>query len=174
MIDLDRRNFLSTALASLGLAALADGCAAAFAQGTASAKPYRIDIHHHLGPPVWVAEVKGRPLLQPANTTWTPAKSIEDMDRGGVAASVVSVTNPGLWFGDKAAAIRLARACNEYAAKLVEDHPNRFGFFAAMPLPEVDATLKEIAYAYDTLKADGIGFFTSYGDSWLGNPATGP
>ena len=174
MIDLDRRNFLSTALASLGLAALADGCAAAFAQGTASAKPYRIDIHHHLGPPVWVAEVKGRPLLQPANTTWTPAKSIEDMDRGGVAASVVSVTNPGLWFGDKAVTIRLARACNEYAAKLVEDHPNRFGFFAAMPLPEVDATLKEIAYAYDTLKADGIGFFTSYGETWLGNPAYRP
>ena len=174
MTDLDRRTFLSAALASLGLAAMADGRSAAFAQGTASAKPYRIDIHHHLGPPVWVAEVKGRPLLQAANTTWTPAKSIEDMDRGGVAASVVSVTNPGLWFGDKAAAIRLARACNEYAAKLVEDHPNRFGFFAAMPLPEVDATLKEIAYAYDTLKADGIGFFTSYGETWLGNPAYRP
>ena len=47
-------------------------------------------------------EVKGRPLLQPANTTWTPEKSIEDMDRGGVAAAVVSITNPGLWFGDAA------------------------------------------------------------------------
>jgi len=169
MTDLDRRTFLSAALASLGLAAMAGGRSAAFAQGTASAKPYRIDIHHHFGPAVWVAEVKGRPLLQAANTTWTPAKSIEDMDRGGVAASVVSVTNPGLWFGDKAVTIRLARACNEYAAKLVVDHPNRFGFFAAMPLPEVDATLKEIEYAYDTLKADGVGFFTSYGDTWLGN-----
>src|SRR6266571_6830898 len=162
MSDPNRRDFLKF-LASL-----------AFTQATASAKPYRIDINHHFGPAVWVAEVKGRPLLQAANTTWTPAKSIEDMDRGGVAASVVSVTNPGLWFGDKAAAIRLARACNEYAAKLVADHPNRFGFFAAMPLPEVDATLKEIAYAYDTLKADGIGFFTSYGETWLGNPAYRP
>jgi predicted TIM-barrel fold metal-dependent hydrolase len=121
-----------------------------------------------------VAEVKGRPLLQPANTTWTPAKSIEDMDRGGVAASVVSITNPGLWFGDKAITMRLARACNEFAAKLVSDHPNRFGFFAAMPLPDVDATLKEIAYAYDTLKADGVGLFTSYGDTWLGNAAYRP
>jgi predicted TIM-barrel fold metal-dependent hydrolase len=146
----------------------------AFAQGAAQAKPYRIDIHHHFGPPVWVAEVKGRPLLQAANTTWTPAKSIEDMDRGAVAASVVSITNPGLWFGDKAVTTRLARACNEYAAKLVQDHPTRFGFFAAMPLPDVDSTLKEIAYSYDTLKADGVGFLTSYGDTWLGNPAYRP
>ena len=161
MTPIDRRTFLSTALAFL-------------AQGTVSAKPYRIDIHHHFGPEVWVAAVKGRPLLQPANTTWTAAKSIEDMDRGSVAASVISITNPGLWFGDKAVTARLARACNEYAAKVVADHTNRFGFFAAMPLPDVDATLKEIAYAYDTLKADGVGLFTSYGDAWLGNPAYRP
>jgi 6-methylsalicylate decarboxylase len=141
---------------------------------SAAAEPFRIDIHHHFGPPAWVAAVKGRPLLQPANTTWTAAKSLEDMDRGGVAASVVSITNPGLWFGDTAVTDRLARECNEFAAKLVADHPSRFGFFAAMPLPDVDATLKEIAYAYDTLKADGVGFFTSYGDTWLGNSAYRP
>src|SRR2546428_3307647 len=162
MSDPNRRDFLKF-LASL-----------AFTQAGTSAKPFRIDIHHHFAPPAWVAEVKGRPLLQAANTTWTPAKSIEDMDRGGVAASVISITNPGLWFGDKAVTTRVARACNEYAAKLVQDHPNRFGFFAAMPLPDVDATLKEIGYAYDTLKADGVGFFTSYNDTWLGNPAYRP
>src|SRR5438132_5234898 len=175
MSDLDRRSFLTSAFASLGFAA---ACSAdrleAFAQAAAPIRPHRIDIHHHFAPPAWVAEVKGRPLLQAANTTWTPAKSIEDMDRGGVAASVISITNPGLWFGDNAVTMRLARACNEYAAKLVQDHPNRFGFFAAMPLPDVDATLKEIGYAYDTLKADGVGFFTSYGDTWLGNPAYRP
>jgi len=164
MRDLDRRTFLSAALASLGASAV-------FSQ---SSKPYRIDIHHHFGPSAWVNEVKGRPLLQPANTTWTPAKSLEDMDRGGVSASVVSITNPGLWFGDKAVTARLARACNDFAARLVADYPNRFGFFAAMPLPDVDATLKEIAYAYDSLKADGIGLFTSYGDTWLGNSAYRP
>ena len=162
MSDPNRRDFLKF-LASL-----------AFTQAGTSAKPFRIDIHHHFGPAVWVAEVKGRPLLQPANTTWTPAKSLEDMDRGSVAASVISITNPGLWFGDKAVTSRLARACNEYAAKLVQDHPTRFGFFAAMPLPDVDASLKEIAYAYDTLKADGVGLFTSYNDTWLGNPAFRP
>jgi predicted TIM-barrel fold metal-dependent hydrolase len=167
-MDWNRRTFMGAALATLATRITGIG------QGNSSTKPFRIDIHHHFGPPVWVAEVKGRPLLQPSNTTWTPAKSIEDMDQGNVAASVISITNPGLWFGDKAVTTRLARGCNEYAAKLVTQYPNRFGFFAAMPLPDVDATLKEIAYAYDTLKADGVGFFTSYGDTWLGNAAYRP
>jgi predicted TIM-barrel fold metal-dependent hydrolase len=113
-------------------------------------------------------------LLQPANTTWTPEKSIADLDRAGAAAAVVSITNPGIWFGDIAATRRLARACNDYGARLVQDHPTRFGLFATMPLPDVEATLAEIAYAYDTLKVDGVGLLTSYGDLWLGNPMFRP
>jgi len=172
---LDRRRLLGGLLASAGLAAgsrIEDLFAAVQAPGPAA--PHRIDIHHHFAPPAWVTEVKGRPLLQPANTAWTPAKSIEDMDRGGVATAMVSITNPGLWFGDAVATTRVARACNDYGARLVRDNPRRFGLFAAMPLPAVDATLREIAHAYDTLKADGIGLFTSYGDVWLGNPAFRP
>ena len=174
MTDLDRRSFLTTAIASLGLAMSSGDRLAAFAQAATPGRPHRIDIHHHFAPPAWVAEVKGRPLLQAANTRWTPAQSIEDMDRGGVAVAMVSITNPGLWFGDAAVTNRLARACNEYGAKLVQQYPTRFGLLAAMPLPDVDATLKEIAYAYDTLKADGIGLLTSYGDTWLGNAAFRP
>jgi len=175
MTDLDRRSFLTTAIASVALAASRGGdWLAAFTQPPAPANAQRIDMHHHFAPPAWVAEVKGRPLLQTANTNWTPAKSIDDMDRGGVAAAVVSITNPGLWFGDAAVTRRLARACNDYGARLVQDHPKRFGLFAAMPLPDVDATLKEIEYAYDTLKADGVGLLTSYGDTWLGNAAYRP
>jgi len=177
MIDADggdRRRFLG-ALASFGLAATAGaGRLAALAQAAAAAPARRIDIHHHFAPPAWVVEVKGRPLLQTANTAWTPARSIEDMDRGSVAAAAVSITNPGLWFGDAAVTRRLARACNDYGAKLVQEYPRRFALFAAMPLPDVDATLKEIAYAYDEIKADGVGLMTSYGDSWLGNAAYRP
>jgi len=127
--------------------ALAQGVSAAPA---VQAKPHRIDVHHHFSPPQWIAEVKGRELLQPANVNWTPTKSIEDMDKGGVAASVISITNPGLWFGDKEVTRRIARECNEYGAKLVQQHPTRFGLFAALPLPDFDATLKENENAFDT------------------------
>ena len=171
MTPLDRRQFLAGAVASLAVGA---GARRLLAGGQAPAGLRPIDVHHHFAPPAWVTEVRGRPLLQPANTTWTPEKSIDDMDRGGVAGAVVSITNPGLWFGDAAVTRRLARACNEYGATLVRDHPTRFGLFAAMPLPDVDATLQEIAYAYDTLKADGVGLMTSYGDMWLGNAAFRP
>ena len=175
MTELNRRHFLTTALASLGLAAFTRPTGAEpAAQASGAANPRRIDVHHHFAPPAWVTEVKGRPLLQPANTRWTPEQSIEDMDRGGCAAAIVSITNPGLWFGDVSVTRRLARACNDYGATLVRDHPTRFGLFAALPLPDVDATLKEIEYAYDTLKADGVGLFTSYGDTWLGNRAYRP
>jgi 6-methylsalicylate decarboxylase len=172
---LDRRRFLA-ALASAGAAAIASriDLRAARQSRAAGSDAGRIDIHHHFAPPAWVSEVRGRPLLQPANTRWTPEQSIEDMDRGGVAAAVVSITNPGLWFGDPKQTERLARACNDYGAKLVQDHPARFGLFAAMPMPDVDATLKEIAYAYDVLKVDGVGLLTSYDDRWLGNRAFRP
>ena len=174
MTDLDRRSFLTSALASLGLAATARGDRlAAFLQGAAPAK-YRIDVHHHYGPPTWVAAMKGNPLLQAPNTTWTPEKTIEDLDRGSGAAAVLSITNPGLYLGDKAKANRLARECNDFGAKVVQAHPTRFGLFAAMPLPDVDASLKEIAYAYDQLHADGVCFMTSFGNTWLGNPAYRP
>ena len=171
MTPIDRRQFLTAAVASI---AAGSGGRRLLAGGQATTGPHPIDVHHHFAPPAWVSEVRGRPLLQPANTTWTPEKSIDDMDRGGVDAAVVSITNPGLWFGDVAATRRLARACNEYGAKLVQDHPTRFGLFAAMPLPDVDATLEEIAHAYDTLKVDGVGLMTSYGDMWLGHASFRP
>src|SRR6266850_7283219 len=159
MTALDRRSFLTAALASLGatIAASRDRAPQTPPRAAGSANPRRIDMHHHFAPPAWVAEVRGRPLLQPANTRWTPEKSIEDLDRAGSAAAVISITNPGLWFGDNQTTNRIARACNDYGAKLVQQYPKRFGLFAAMPLPDVDGTLKEIAYAYDGLKVDGVG-----------------
>ncbi len=171
MTDLDRRAFLTKAIASLGLAATLNVDRLAASSQVASARANRIDVHHHFSPAAWIAEVSGRPLLNPANPRWTPEQSIEDMDRAEGAAAVISITNPGLYFGDREVTRRLARACNEYGAQLVQAHPTRFGLFAAMPLPDVDAALAEIEYAYDTLNVDGIGLMTSYDENiWLGNP----
>ena len=125
----DRRRFLAARSHRLGLRrhpAAADW--RRLAQTARSRKPQRIDMHHHFAPPAWVAEVKGRPLLQPANTAWTPAKSIDDMDRGGVAAAVVSITNPGLWFGDAAVdAARWRARATSTARSWCRTIPARFG-----------------------------------------------
>ena len=175
MSELDRRSFVASVLTAMGAAAtISSADLMAGPQAVDTATKYRIDVHHHFGPPAWVAAMKGNKLLQPANATWTPEKSLADLDRGGGAAAILSITNPGLYLGDKQQANRLARECNDFGAKVVQDHPTRFGLFAAMPLPDVDATLTEIAYAYDQIHAEGVGFMTSYGDTWLGNSAYKP
>jgi predicted TIM-barrel fold metal-dependent hydrolase len=172
-----RRQVLRGAAVVAAAAALPLGAVAADGAPRAAkpaAKPYRIDVHHHLAAPAWVEQFAAGNQLQPVIKGWTPAKSIEDMDRGGVATSILSVTIPGVWLDDTAASRKLARACNEYAMRLVTDHPGRFGMFPALPLPDTEGSLREIEYVLDVLKADGIGLLTSYGDKWLGDPAFDP
>ena len=141
-------------------------------------QPHRIDVHHHILPPDYVAAVgDGRigPLILAGRTPeWTPEMSVEAMDRNGIATAVTSISAPGLWFGDDAQSVRLARLCNDYAAAIRRDHPGRFGLFASLPLPDVDASLAEIEYALDVLGADGIGLLTSYGDRYPGDAAFAP
>src|SRR5262249_3550047 len=171
-------NFLAGGLAALGLGAAASP-GRVFAQAAAPvvAPPppkMAIDVHHHITPPAYAQELIARGLSEPVIFRWSVQKSLEDMDRAGVAPATTSITTPGVWFGDEGAARRLARKCNDYAATLVRDHPGRFGMFASLPLPDVDGSLEEIAYALDILKADGVGLMTSFEDQWLGHPAFGP
>jgi 6-methylsalicylate decarboxylase len=168
--DTSRREFLKT-LAAVGAGAVlpARGLLAQTASRAPGGKARRIDIHHHANPPIYV-----KTTGQFANWTWTPAASIEQMDKYEIATSMLSITQPGIWFGDAPKARSLSRACNEYMAQMVKDYPGRFGLFAAVPLPDQDGTLREIEYAFDTLKADGIGLLTSYEDKWPGDPAFVP
>jgi predicted TIM-barrel fold metal-dependent hydrolase len=154
--------------------AVAFGTAARMAPVKAQAAPFRIDVHHHYTSPALLAMMKGRRTHQTFNEEWTVAKSLDAMDKGGVAKAVVSTSDPGVWFGDFDAAAGLARDCNEYQARLITDHPGRFGMFTTVPLPDVDMALKEVAYGLDVLKAHGVGVMTSYAGKYLGDPAFTP
>jgi len=165
--NLTRRGFLPALCAAGGLL----GDRASWSQTTSR----RLDLHHHFASPKFKALLtegkrQGWETFQP----YDPSKALEAMDRGGVATAFLSVTTPGLWLGDEFSrserdrAMAMARDMNDYGARLVRDYKTRFGLFAALPLPDVDASLKEIAYAFDTLKADGAGLLTSYGNHWLG------
>jgi predicted TIM-barrel fold metal-dependent hydrolase len=164
---LTRRNFVAGA-ATAGLAA---SVAPKPLLAQSPTTPHRIDTHHHVAPPKYVAEFKSE--LQPPVIAWSVSKSLDDMDKAGVAMSITSVTTPGHVFMGKDGR-RVARECNEYSAGLVRDHPRRFGMFAALPLTDVEGSLREIEYSLDVLKADGVSVFTSYGDKWLGDPAFEP
>ena len=132
----------------------------------------RIDVHHHLFPPPFVAQLCEHEhyLARGVARHWTPQVSIEDMDAAGIATAFTSITAPGLALIPRQRLVAINRECNDYGARMVADHGRRFGLFASLPLPDVDASLREIAYALETLHADGIGLLTSYGDCWLGDP----
>ncbi|HJT06172.1 MAG TPA: amidohydrolase family protein [Stellaceae bacterium] len=172
-----RRRVLA-GLSALGASALLPGAAYAAAPAAPSG---RIDTHHHFFPPKYLETLaawneregiaKG---LQPPQRDWSVAKALEDMDKNSVSTAVLSISTPGIYFGDRGQARDMARLCNEFAAQMARDHKGRFGLFASVPMPDVDGTLREIEYALDTLKADGIGFMTSYDDLYPGDKRFAP
>ncbi len=83
---------------------------------------------------------------------WSVSSQLELMDKTGIAAAINSIASPGVYFGDRQFAARLARECNEDVAKMVSDHADRFGAFAILPLPDVEAAVREAEYSLDTLK----------------------
>jgi predicted TIM-barrel fold metal-dependent hydrolase len=144
----------------------------------AAAPAGRIDVHQHTVPPFYT-KVMEKEILATGHPlpTWSPALAIETMDRNGIAAGMLSpmtrVVQDSL--SDKSERARkLARQNNDYTQQLVRDYPGRFGHFAAIPLPDTEGSLHEIEYALDTLRADGIGLWTSYGDKWPGDRIFSP
>jgi 6-methylsalicylate decarboxylase len=163
---LARRKFLAGGIAALGLSGI--GAPAVLAQAPRT----KIDVHHHFLPP------EHREALSRHKNgngpKWSPEMSLEDMDKSGIATAVLSQVQPGTWWGDNEESRKLSRQINEYGAKLVREHPGRFGLFATISPPDSEGSLKEIEYAFDTLKADGIGLLTSYHGQYLGDASFAP
>jgi predicted TIM-barrel fold metal-dependent hydrolase len=134
----------------------------------------RIDVHHHLLPPQFLADLKRRGVHwtggSPPVPGWTPQAAIEMMQRNGIALAMASVV-PQVDWGDQAAAVACARMSNEYSARVVQDHPEHFGAFATLPLPYAADAARELEYALDTLKLDGVVLFASQGNQYLGDPS---
>jgi 6-methylsalicylate decarboxylase len=135
----------------------------------------RIDTHHHIFPPKWVSAGRRHIIDSAIGISpeimfgWTLRKSLDMMDQYRIGVTVASVPTPGVSFSNAEEARYLARDCNEFGARIVSDHPTRFGIFATVPMPDVEATLREIEYSLDQLKLDGICFMTNFGDSWPGD-----
>lgn len=142
---------------------------------------HRIDVHQHVVPPNYAAWLRskgvqdagGRPLPE-----WSVDEALRVMEGHDIATAVLSVSTPGVRLDaiqhDDAEARAMARTVNEFAATVVRDHPERFGFFATLTLPDVDGALEEVAYAFDVLGASGVILLANTGGRYLGDPDDEP
>jgi len=137
----------------------------------------RIDVHFHYLSPEYrekmIDAVGGSPDGFAA-PHWSVEAALAMMDRTNIATGMLSVSSPGVHFGNDEKARLLARSVNEFAARTIGDHRGRFGGFASLPLPDVDGALEEIAYALDTLKLDGVVMLTNFNGVYLGDKRLDP
>jgi aminocarboxymuconate-semialdehyde decarboxylase len=135
-----------------------------------------VDLHQHVIPDFyWEASNEdGDAAGGITPPRWSLESAIAYLDEAGIDVAVPSISTPGVHFGDDAAARTLARRVNEYLADMKRDRPDRFGAFAALPLPDVEGTLEQIAYAFDVLELDGVSLMTNAGGSYLGDSRFDP
>lgn len=136
------------------------------------AMAHRVDTHHHVVPPTyrdWLAS-KGIDAGGRAIPEWSTDSALSLMEDLDVATAILSVSTPGVHLGDDAEARDMARQVNEFAADVVRDQPERFGFFATLTLPDVTGAIDEAVYALDTLGADGVVLLANVGGVYLGDP----
>jgi predicted TIM-barrel fold metal-dependent hydrolase len=138
-----------------------------------------IDVHHHLLPPDYVEAVGASSIARQGSSgrvpAWSVADALQRMDAAGIQTAITSISAPGVGpLGPTPGAVRVSRTCNDFAAEMATAHLGRFGFFATLPLPQVDAALTEIAYAFDTLAADGVCLLSNYRGRYVGAPEFSP
>jgi len=137
----------------------------------------RVDVHQHMVPEVYARWLRSHGVEDPGGRQlpeWSPDGALDLMDRQGIATAILSVSTPGVYLGDGADASRMARQVNECAAEVLSAHPERFGFFATLTLPDVSAAVAEAACALDDLAADGVVLLANSSGVYLGDPAFDP
>jgi predicted TIM-barrel fold metal-dependent hydrolase len=114
---------------------------------------FTIDVHHHILPDVfWRATNDAHnPVGGISPAPWSKESTLSYMDDAGIDVAITSTSTPGVHMGDDAAARDLARRVNEISAELIKQRPDRFGGFAALPLPDVDGALRTLEYGLDVI-----------------------
>ena len=136
-----------------------------------------IDLHSHFTTPAFLKVLAEHDALLDEGfpiPDWTVEDHLQFMRDAGIEKSVLTLPAPQPYFGDPAETARVIRATNEAAAKLKAEHPDKFLFCAALPLPDVEAAMKEAVYALDTLHADGVKLATNSQGQYLGEVALDP
>jgi 6-methylsalicylate decarboxylase len=137
-----------------------------------------IDVHAHFLPEGYRAALATNGHKQPDGIPqlleWSAEEHVAVMDRLRIQTSLLSISSPGIYFGDDADAVALAREDNEEGRRAVVDHPGRFGQFAALSLPDVDAAMAEIAYCRSHLDVEGFPVLTNVNGTYLGDPSYAP
>src|SRR5262245_5962227 len=133
----------------------------------------RVDTHHHIVTPRYRAwlEQRGKTAGGRAIPDWSVDKALRFMDANKVAVAILSVSTPGAFVGDVSEARSQAQALNAETAEVVARHRDRFGFFATLSLPDVDASIAEATFALDRLGADGVVLLTNTAGVYLGDPS---
>ena len=140
-----------------------------------------IDVHAHFLPDQYREALATARIDQPDGfprvPMWSAAEHVAVMDRLGIEACVLSVSSPGVQFGEgltASDAVSLARHVNDVAASTIARHPGRFGAFASLPMADEGESLAEIERALDGLGLDGINLLTNVAGVYLGDASLEP
>jgi predicted TIM-barrel fold metal-dependent hydrolase len=137
-----------------------------------------VDVHAHYLTERYVTAAQGAGITQPdgmpAWPSWSVDAHLQLMQENRIAKAILSISSPGVHFGDDSAAADLARHVNEFAAGVSVEHRDRFAFFASVPLPCVAAAVDEAAHAMDTLGAVGVVLMSNSAAVYLGDPLLDP
>ena len=136
-----------------------------------------VDVHTHIIIPEYVEVLKahGAELEEtfplPA---WDAGRHIAFMDSAGIRTAVLTMPAPQPYYDEAKESAECIRQVNEVSAEIKKQYPGRFKFCAALPLPDIDAAIREAVYALDTLGADGVKLATNSRWQYLGDEALDP